>query len=283
MNDEIDPDKELQEKDFIDNSMPKNPYFLMLWGLAFISIVTIFWGTGSWYHRTIDKKIEESPFLQVTNRELSVFLWYFSENMPQHVKDKLGYLPGFEYQNRIGLKLEVANEFCEAPPEVLFMYHTWDRLLRSEFSPRPIPKAQFLEFLDNQPEWGVDGWVKAPAAYLHFLELLGESNVEDLSSEPDASLPRMVRQAFQGWKNYKYEGDEINALKLKYSELQSFMRKSPHYTRNYWKNILSKSMPNYLLDFTYSEFDGSEFVPQEEIAPFLKAAVFNFLQAQKGR
>lgn len=276
-------DEELLEKDFIDESAPKSPLFLLMWGLAFISFVTIFWGVGSWYNRTMEQKIEDSPFLQVTNRELSVFLWHFSDNMPQHVKDKLGYLPAFEYQNRIGIRPEDADDFCQAPPELLFLYHTWDRLLSSDYIPRPIPKAQFVEFLEDQPEWSAEYWSGASEGYQRFLRELDSLSRDDLSGEPEWALPKVVRQAFQGWKNYKYEGQQINDLNLKYAELQAFMRRYPHYARNFWRNILIRAVPTYLLEYTYAEFEGVELVPDTELSPFLKVALFNFLQAQKGQ
>lgn len=137
------PPPELQEKDFIQESYGKDPMSFWIWVGVFAAVVLCSWGIGSWYYQTMSAQLSHSPFLQVTNREMSLFLWQFSDKMLQHVKDKTGYLKGFEYQNRIGIQSNLAEKYAVAPPELLFMYHTWSRLLKGEFTPRPIPRMEF--------------------------------------------------------------------------------------------------------------------------------------------
>ena len=50
-------------------------------------------------------------------------------------------------------------------------------------------------------------------------------------------LPIIVRQAYQGWKNYFEEGPDINVLDPTYAEVNEFLKDHPHYMRNYWRNI----------------------------------------------
>ncbi len=276
-------ENELSEKDFIDNTPPENMSPIWAIVLAFAALVAIFWGSGSWYYQTVELQFEKNPFLQVTNREMSVFLWQFPSYLPQHVKEKTGYLPGFDYQKRIGIKPEKADEYCHAPPELLFLYHTWNRLLKPEFIPRPIERAEFLSFLEHQSEWSPQNWQAAPIGYRQLVSGLKSSSLDDLSGEPTATLPRIVRQAFQGWKNYTVEGDQINKLSITYATLASFLNGHPHYARNYWRNILKEKHPSYLLNYTYAEFAKSSTLSKDELAPFLKVALYNFIQSQKGK
>lgn len=274
--------EELQEKDFIQESYKKSPFTFWIYLAVTFAVLVFFWGAGSWYYKTLENKVEGSPFLQVTNRDLSVFLWQFTDKMPQHVKSKIGYLPGFDYQDRIGLKIQDADDFVLAPPELLFLYHTWDRLIRNEFAQRKIGRNEFIEFLDFQPEWQPEYWSKAPLGYKRLVQDLPFSNEKNLEGVSLDVLPLIVRQAFQGWKNYRYEGDFINIVKVKYAVLKQFLEKFPHYARNYWRNIASDSYPKYLETFTKGKYNLDEEVPENEMAPFLKVALFNYIQSQKG-
>lgn len=276
------PEPELQEKDFIQESYGKDPKPFWAMVAVFAAVIVLFWGVGSWYYQTMETKLQESPFLQVTNRQMSVFLWQFPEYMPQHVKDKTGYLPGFEYRERLGVVLDSADEYVQAPSELLFLYHTWARLLKGYYVPRPISRIEFIEFLDLQPEWKPINWSEAPSAYRRLVQGIKfsrDENLEDLSYE---ELPMIVRQAFQGWKNYRLEGEYINIIKITYGDLKAFLKKYPHYDRNYWRNIVYSRYPRYLLTYSFDDFENDEVVSKSEITPFLRVAVFNVLQAEKG-
>lgn len=275
-------EEELKEKDFIQPTPKVGWSWWLAWVLLFAAIVAVFWGSGSWFYETMETQVEESPFLQVTNRQLSVFLWKFPQYMPQHVKNKTGYLPGFEYTNRVGIKKGEADAYCMAPPEVLYMYHTWSRLLSDEFIARPIPRMEFLDFLNYNPEWKPENWPEAPEKYRRFLVTLAFSKIADLAKEPEATVPMVVRQAFQGWKNYRLEGELINIVKIDYATIDAFLEKYPHYRRNYWRNILLPTYPNYLLSYTLGDYDKKEVPVEGQMAPFLRVAVFNFMQAKKG-
>lgn len=274
--------EELQEKNFIQESYKKNPNTLWVSLAITAAIAALFWGVGSWYFNVMQTQLGRSPFLQVTNREMSLFLWEFPEKMPQNVQNKTGYLPGFEYQERIGLKSETADNFVNAPPELLFLYHTWDRLIHPEFIQRAIPRKEFIEFLELQPEWKLEFWSSAPESYKKFIKGLHNSALKNLESLPIEILPLAVREAFTGWKNYRYEGELINHTEVKFSVLEQFLNTHPHYARNYWRNILRLSYPQYLATYTFGKYNPEDIVPNDELAPFLKVALFNFIQAEKG-
>ncbi len=276
------PEQELQEKDFIQENYSKNPKPFWAMVAVFAAVIVLCWGVGSWYYQTMETQVESSPFLQVTNREMSVFLWQFPEYMPQHVQDKRGYLPGFEYRERLGVVLKAADDYVEAPPGLLFLYHTWARLLKDYYVPRPISRVEFAEFLNLQPEWKPINWSESPPAYRRMVQGIKfsrDKNLEELSYE---EFPLIVRQAFQGWKNYRLEGKLINIIKITYGDLKSFLKKFPHYDRNYWRNIVYAKYPRYLLTFTFEDIESGEKVSKGEITPFLRVAIFNVLQAQKG-
>lgn len=267
---------ELQEKDFINESYSKNPFPFWFWLLVVITATALIWTVSWWYSTRMEKEYQQDPFLEVTNREFSLFLWQFPERMRAHAPRKLGYLPGFHYENRVSLVLEEADNWVIAPPELLFLYHTWKRQISKEFSPRPIPKEEFVEFLNYAEEWKPSNWPKAPEGYVKFIEAFNTERESDLAKLPLSTLPFEVRQAFQGWKNYFQEGEAINALTPTYGQLNRFLLTHPHYARNYWSNILKDSVPDYL-KYIRAQPPESD-VPAQELANFTKVALFNFLQ-----
>lgn len=214
----------------------KNYWFFKLWCIVFAVFSLMLCMTTSIYYQTLQALIEKSPFLKVTNRDLSLFLWHFSEYMPQHVKSKNGYLPGFEYTNRIGIILGEADKYCQAPPEVLFLYHTWDRLIKKEPMERSIPVDEFLIFLEMNPEWEFENWAEAPENYIRCLRDLPEA----ASNTCLQDIPEIVKQAFQGWKNYYLEGERINCMEYSAADIQNFIERHPGYALNFWGNILSE-------------------------------------------
>lgn len=257
--------------------MGKNPYPAIIWLAIIATIAAMFWGGGSWYLNKQQGIIATSPFLQVTNRQFSLFLWQFPEYMRANVSSKNGYLPGFQYQNKIAIEPGLAEEYVVAPPEVIFFYHTWSRLISDEFPQRPIDPRDFREFLEYCQEWKPANWPGAPKEYQELVgKLAGMSQ-----TLPLASVPLDVQHAYIGWKNYFGEGELINLLKPNYGDMDEFLKRYPHYTRNYWRNIVMKGKPDYLKTITTGHFDAKAPIPENEIAAFLKVAYFNFIQSKK--
>jgi hypothetical protein len=272
--------EELQEKDFIQPTQDPSPIWIYLFLLS-VAILFIS-GIYSWFQNQVDVRRSSSPFFDVTNRELSLFLWENPQFMRANVSSKEAYLPGFEYLNRVTPKASVSDERVSAPPKVLFEYHTWRRLIGNEISPRPITEKEFLEFLDADPEWQPCCWKNAPKDYDGFVSALGVKNFGNLDDASMTYLPLEVRQAFQGWKNFTFEGEAINEFKPTFEELSAFLDLNPHFKRNYWRNLLEGSEPRYLWTYTFETFKPTDIVPKNEIAPFLRAALFNHVQAKKG-
>jgi len=269
------PDEELATK---KPPPPKNKFIFFVWLAVFATVAALFWGYSGFLIDFAKVTTENKPFLQVSNREMSVFLWQFPNLLRQNVGSRTDYLPGFELENRVGVRHGYEDTRVSAPPEVLFLYHTWDRLIRGEFIERSIPKSEFYEFLTQNPEWLPENWKAAPADYAGMVRSLDSVPSQDLRT----ALPLDVRMAFQGWRNFVSEGEFINAHVITFGELKEFLGKSPHYARNYWINILRKDYPDYLKTYTSGTFKDSDSVPSKELAPFLKVALFNMLQADKG-
>lgn len=273
---------ELSEKDFIQDNIPKNNLPYWLWGILLTMFVALMWGGSSWFNQKLDHEVESSPFLQVTNRQMSVFLWQFPEHMRVNAKSgKAGYLPGFQYIDSLAIEPGMAEKFVEAPPELLFLYHTWNRLLRSEFIVRPIQLSEFKEFLLYAQEWQPKNWPEAPNDYARFANELLQSKAIDPASLPEVEAPKEVLQAFQGWKNFFKEGESINQMNPTYEQMAAFLERSPHYSRNYWRNLLIDEYPKYLKTFYSGDYTPTLAIPKNELAPFLKVAIYNYLQTQK--
>lgn len=272
---------ELSEKDFIQEGFRKNPFPFWMW-LALLTIfVSLLWGGASSYYNKLSTFIQKSPFLQVTNRELSLFLWQNPEFMRVNAKEKNGYLLGFQYQNKVGVEPANADQHAVAPPEVLFRYHTWKRLLGDVYFSRTIPIEEFKEFLTQAAEWQPSFWKKAPPEYVKLVNGMPTLKIRNLELLPTEILPQTVRLAFQGWKNYFKEGTAINQVKPTFAEMKRFIDKYPNYARNYWRNIVHSTHPDYLRAFTFDKHDSSAIISGEELSPFLKVAIYNFLISQK--
>lgn len=265
---------ELREQDFIHEEYRQNPFPFWGWLTAIAAITVLFWGINAWFTSQIQEHVAESPFLQVSNRQLSLFLWQFPEHLRAHVSQKSGYLPAFQYVDRVGVEPEMADLYAVAPPELLFLYHTWQRQIADYYSPRPILVTEFRQFLKDSEEWLPQFWPKAPKEYVQFIEnLRSKEENENLEKLPLTTLPQVVRQAFQGWRNYYKEGDAINQVKPTFAQMQAFLTNFPHYARNYWRNILADTAPHYLQS---DSADPEAIIPPDELAPFLKAAFYNY-------
>lgn len=277
----------LSEKDFIQNgwSLGSLPFWLWLFLLAVVA--SLVWGSMGWYEGFMQKEKRHDPFLEVTNREFSVFLWQFPSFMRINVSKKTGYLPGFLATGE-NFNVGTAEEFVSAPPDVLFLYHTWHRLLYPEVIVRPISSKEFEDFLEQLPEWKPANWPKAPIEYVQLINSKSYIQIENLQTLLEPVLPLIVRQAFQGWKNYFMEGPQINELQPTFAQVKTFLEQHPHYARNYWRNIQEVNGQkvagsDYLHDFLTGTFIPDATFPKEQLPPFLKVAIYNDEQAKQNR
>lgn len=280
----------LSEQNFIQESRPFSPQLgalpLWLWMALGTMAIAIIWGGMGWYQNDRQSFIQSKPFLEVTNRDFSLFLWQFPDFMRSHAKQKTGYLPGFQYVNKETLDLSHADDFVIAPPEYLFIYHTWNRLLANDSIERPISAAEFQEFLEAVEEWQPKHWKQAPAPYAELIDSGRYRTISDLQSLSVDILPKVVRQAFQGWKNYFKEGPAINQITPTFTQVQEFLKAHPNYARNYWRNIQEINEkevagPHYLEALNRSVVNPEEKFPTDQLAPFLKVSLFNYLNKGK--
>lgn len=274
------PPPELSEKDFIQEGYRKNPFPFWLWLFLLTTIIALLWGGSTWYSGKISTLFKESPFLQVTNRQLSLFLWQNPEFMRINSKQKSGYLTGFQYVDNVTMELASADHYAEAPPEVLFRYHTWNRLIKEESSFGKINPKEFRNFLDEVPEWEPTYWPNAPKGYIQMVSGLTSIKNDDLNTLNSVALPLDVRIAFQGWKNYFKDGEAINQVKPTFAEMRQFLGSHPHYARNFWQNIVADSTPDYLKGLSIQKKDEGV-VPANAMSSFLKVAIFNYLQENR--
>ncbi len=281
--------KPLSEKHFIQEKPNPKALSILLWIFLATALIAILWGGLGGVRYLVKQEVGSRPFLEVTNREMSVFLWQFSSFLRSHVKHKGDYLPGFQYVNKETMDLAKTEDFVVAPPGLLFLYHTWHRLLAPDFVARPISPEEFLEFLNQVEEWKPEYWKEAPKEYIALVKSLSSSSyrIQNLQRLPENILPLIVRQAFQGWKNYFKEGTFINQVEPTFAQLQSFLKEHSTYARNYWRNIQEIEGQkvgghNYLYSLLMEIPNPHEKVPSNQLTPFLKVAFFNVEQAKKG-
>lgn len=284
----MNDNRELSEKNFIQDEINKVPPkdFFWLYYLLLIGMFALFIGGYFWYGITNKEDIAEKPFLEVSNRDFSLFLWQFPGYMRSNVSSKTGYLPAFKSFGTSSVDPRKADDIVAAPPELLFLYHTWSRLLSQDYIPRPIPTKEFISFLKDDQQWSPEFWKQAPVEYNQLVNKLSTISEKDLQVLPETTLPLVVRKAFQGWKNYYDEGGDINAYKPAYKELKAFLSKYPHYARNYWQNIqyVEKQQvagDSYLQTYTL-EGGGvpDDVVPNAQVGSFLRVALYNVYKAE---
>lgn len=279
--------KPLPEKDFIQENQGLGglPYWIWLFLLAVLLIS--FLGTVQWYQQYLEEEKGKEPFLEVTNRDFSAFLWQFPSFLRINVPVKTGYLPGFAIDGE-EVKLSETESFVSAPPDLLFLYHTWSRLLSPDYISRPIEPKSFDEFLNKTQEWLPDNWRAAPKEFVELINSKSYKDMPDLQSLSDKQLPKIVRLSYEGWKNYFEEGPAINELSPTYGQVQEFLKKHPNYARNFWRNISEVADQqvagiDYLSAFLKPIANPDEKVPADELAPFLKVALYNATQAAQGK
>lgn len=276
------PPPPLSERDFVQENIRKNPTPFWVWICILTILIGIFWGASSWFNSFYSNQFTGKPFLQVTNREFSLFLWQNPEFMRVNSKTKQGYLPGFQYQEKIGMDLAAADELVSAPPATLFLYHTWNRLLSKEFTETDIPLEQYKEFIQQFPEWEPTNWKEAPQEYVHFMQDLPKEKTENLRTLSKSVLPVQVRMAFQGWKNYYKDAETVNKLSIDVKKMAEFLKSHPNYARPYWQNIVKSSRPDYLISFNPGHETVTGALPDDQLTAFLKLAFYNFTISQKG-
>lgn len=277
----------LSEKDFIQNGWRLTSLPFWLWIFLMAALIGVIYGTSSWYQGIINQEKKHNPFLEVTNRQFSVFLWQFPSFMRVNAPRKTGYLPGFLATSE-NFNLATAEEFVTAPPDLIFLYHTWHRLLAFDFTSRPIPAPELAEFLEQLPEWQPKNWKDAPGDYAKLIETKKYAGIDNLGMLPETEFPLIVKQAFIGWKNYFKEGPKINELHPTFGQVKAFLEKHPTYARPYWRNIDVVATQqiaglDYLLGFLNGKFEPDAVIPNDQLAPFLKVALFNAEQAQQNR
>jgi len=192
---------------------------------------------------------------------------------------KNAYLPAFQYLDKVTLDLPQADENVVAPPELLFRYHTWKRLVSKAFAQRPIRLQDFREFLSYAEEWEPRYWPASTADYANMVDKLLTTQIQDLSVMSLQELPLDVRMAFQGWMNYFKDGEAINQFKPTYAQVREFLIKNPNYARNYWINIVKNNSPDYLKGLTANGGNDETVVPQNELTSFLRVAVYNYFMS----
>ena len=232
----------LSEKDFIHESYQENPYPLVTWLFFIIILGVTILGVKEWQASFMEQQYAVRPFLQVSNRNFSIFLWQHPELMRVTVQKKSDYLPGFRAYGRPGIKDDKADDYVIVPPERLHHYHLWNRLIGNQLWSSDLSGERFKQFLVENKEWSSVEWQHS----------------------------KKIQQAFSGWTNYFFEGGQINEIRPTYGEMRRFVEEHPSYSRSYWRNLY----PNYLKSISH-EIPESEQVPLKEIPAFLRVALFN--------
>lgn len=271
----------LDEKDFFNQGNSYNPFPAWLWLAIFTIAAALIWGGKSWYIPEKTHQWSAGPFMDVNNREFSLFLWQNPEYMRINVSSRQNYLEGFQYLKKVTVEPEMADKRVIAPPKVVFLYHVWDRLLSADYIQRHIGLSEFRDFLDYCQEWQPQYWPQAPGDYVALVKDLKSLKEDNLDSLPATTLPLAVKKAFIGWKNYILEGEAINLTQPTFGDMQEFLKLYPNYARNFWRNIQGGSDSHYLKILGSGQFDPKAVIPKEELAGFLKVAYFNYKQSLK--
>lgn len=266
------PKKDLSEKDFIAPEPKKmRDAWVHLFALLGLVALTLVIGTCRFQPRKENLKM--TPFLRVTNREMSVFLWQHPQFMRLNQKKKTGYLTGFPSKENACPDPDQADDYVVAPPELLFRYHTWDRLLGKITWDRPIPPTSFEAFLEQCPEWIPQHWPSSSQAYKNWFETGEWRQWSDLQKASYQELPLIIRQAYLGWKNFHEEGEEINQMQWTAEDLRFFQKKHPEYAVHLWKNLFPGPL-HYLANLKEKTTQETP-IPPQDLPPFLRVALYN--------
>ena len=255
------------ERDFIPRKWHEHPRFI--WILLFILVIVwaLFGIFGKWESLITREKRKELPFFQVTKRDFSLFLYQNPEFLRAKRFKRFGTLARITSLDEVRFVPPKADEYIVAPPDILFRYHVWDRLLGDSLAPRPISGEEFKLFLKENPDWEPENWPGATEGYRQVVKDLGDSDL------PLDKVPPEVQFAFQGWKNFFEEWTQIQEVKPTESEMEKFLADHPHYRRSYWRNILSEEYPDYLKNL--------DVLSAEDMPDFLKVGIYNFNPQQQ--
>lgn len=273
---------ELSEKDFIYEGYQKNPWPAWIFFFVLLVMLALGWTFSDWRAHWLAQQQENSSFLQVTNRQISLFLWSNPEFMRANVRAKADYLPGFRDDDKIHVIPALADEYVVVPPKVLFRYHIWKEFLAEDVPKRKISDQEFRTFLNDCEEWLPEYWQDAPEDYRAYVAGLSKTQ-PTLSDVPEDALPKEVRQAFIGWKNFYQEGELINQVRPTFAEARAFLLLHPFLARNYWRNILSSTTPDYLLALWQGKYDPDAVIPEKQLSYLFKVPYFNALMADEGK
>lgn len=239
---------DLSERDFFSNqSLSFFPFLFFFLALSLIVFFSLLLSP---------QEKEKEAFSSVTNREFSLFLWDFPVFLRSHAAKKMGYLPDF-FTDRPNFDPEAGENLIKASPDILFLYHTWKRLLFNQITPPLIEESNpaFLQFQKEMPEWFPPYW---------------KGSLNDIS----------IRKAFVGWQNYFKNGEAINTTQVTVRQLKDFLELHPHYGRSFWRNleraggkrIVGKE---YLFILEEPLLEESTVVPSEQMSSFLKVALYH--------
>lgn len=268
-------DSDLEEQEFIHEGLGKNPRPFWFWLTICVLATAFIWIVSNWAEDEKEAVYGSTPFLQVTNRDFSLFLWQNPEFMKRNLKSNRNYLSA--WGNDLTVDPEEAEKWVEAPNDALFMYHTWKRLVGDYFYPRNIPQKEFTEFLKADPQWHPKYWKKAPDAYITLVKWIeAGSKFDDLKEVSYNELPKIVRQAFVGWKNFTKESEKINSIRPTFRQIWTFLNYYPNFKRPFWINLVRQERPNYLKS-EMGQVSGFETVPDSEMDGLLQMGIYNYL------
>ena len=244
--------------------------------LGYLGLAFIIYGLTFWLHILIEEKRPVNVYSKVANRDYSLFLWQNPQWMGNLKSKETLYVTGDWSAGKSFADPRLAEAYVTLPADILYIYNTWRTQVWQYLPPRPIPAGKFLRFLAICDMWQPRNWTEAPLDYNDLIEKLGSMNpLEDLQKQPLSILPHEVRLAFIGYENYFFEANQINALKPTYGDIQAFLKKYPQYGRSYWIKAIDGRYPKYLLSYSQAQYVPNEMVPDDELAPFLRAALYN--------
>lgn len=244
---------------------PKDPNFLWIWLAVAAAAVTLLWGLSAWWGKSSSSSAAEKNGPQrevVTNRQFALFLGQFPEFTPKGNPQRI-------------LEASHAQESVSASDEQLFYYHTWQRQIGQDEPLRPIPATLLRQFLLAFPQWKQ---VNDSSSYTQYLKQLLENQDSTTAIVDKAIIPFELQLAVQNWRNKTQEAEQIASAQYTHEQVAKFLQRYPHFARNYWQNVLKAQYPHYLLSFSPEapKAPNSNVVAEEELAPFLRQALYNF-------
>ncbi len=252
-----------------------NPMPLWLWILIIVGVFAFLWTGLNRIAISIADKREITFSKDITNRDISLFLWQNPKYMRIFAIKKSGYLPGFQSKGRVTPNLATVDDVAKGTQELIYLYTTWKILIGDYQNMRKIAVSEYQEFLSYAQEWYPQNWKKAPEDYRYLIEELDTLDIEDMQSLPLSTFPKGARNAFFGWKNFFKEKEQIDQQIITFSDMLNFLEKYPNYSRNHWRNIY----PKYLEGFLEKSVDLQKQIPEDQMQDFLKIGFFNLENA----